>query len=210
VDAKALEFYEKHQPFGLFWARSRRNEFREVFNQHVHVPPVSGRLSVLDVGFGRLEELYKLLDYLPETTLVGLEVYGKRMKGMAHELKVYGHIRVVRGDLDTLDFDEAYFHLVCGFNVLPLVADPAPPLAALARSVKRKGNLLLSFDLLAGPDGSPEAASVKRLAPYRKHGVAVNLRPESYWTEQVAAVGFRIEKSFRTKSQTFYLWAVRP
>lgn len=209
MDPKALEFFEKHQPFGLFWARSRRNELREVFNQHVHVPAVSGRLSVLDVGFGRLDELYKLLDYLPETTLVGLEVYGKRMKGMAHELKVYGHIRVVRGDLDALDFDEEYFHLVCAFNVLHLVADPAPPLCALARSVKKKGNLLLSFDLLAGPDGQVEPHAVKRLAPYQKHGVKVALHPDAYWKDQVAAAGFRVEKTFRTKSKTFYIWATR-
>lgn len=187
-----IHFFEKKQSFPFFYGRSRKKELKELFSKHFTVPaPKDGRLNVLDIGFGKVAELYALMDHLPQAVLVGMEVYDKKIKSLARELKDLGNMRVVRGDLDALAFEEEYFDCVFAFNVLPFSSDPVAALTGIHRILKKKASFVFSIDS-------------KGLEKYLSTGISVKTDPPSEWEKRAQQAGFKIQKTYTSQRGVWY------
>lgn len=135
-------WFEKYSP-GFFYNGNHKKEIRELF---VKVPRLleirKGR--VLDIGFGSTSELFNLSENMDVDYVVGIDVYEKKMKKLAHELKDYGTYRVFQGDINALDFEDNTFNAIFSFDSLFFANNLNDVIAQMAKCLTKKGELVLS------------------------------------------------------------------
>ncbi len=195
------QFFEKKQSFGLFYGRKRRKEIKELFSKHFSLPAAKeGRLNALDIGFGKVSELYVLMDHLRNAVLVGLDVYEKKMKSLARELKDLGNMRVLRGDMDHMDFEEEYFDVIFAFNVLHLSQNPGEVFKGIYRILKKKSAFIFSLDMFEGSSSfNPE-----KIESLRVTGNPVHILPTKTWEQYAVQAGFKIQKTYTSAGGLWY------
>ena len=168
----STEYFDKHYSPGLFRGRRRKKELKELIHKAGEKSfELLKAENILDVGFFSLAELQTLGDLHEKPQIVGVDVFNKKMKRMAREIKDIPSISVIRGDINHLEFEPMYFDLVYCLNVLYLALDLKAVLKTLFTILRKKSHLVIELDItdtLSSPNQKKyDEASI----PYLRIGV---------------------------------------
>lgn len=164
-NAQHTWFENRYSP-GFFYGGKHKKEVREILLKS-SVDRIS-KGCVLDIGFGDTSELTLLSEYIDVNYVVGVDVYKKKMKSMAHELKDFGTYRIFPGDINDLDFEEKYFDAVVALNSFYFVQDEDKVTERVSAILKKKGCFILSFDVFEGGETKREKQYNKNNVSYKK------------------------------------------
>ncbi|MBD3216451.1 MAG: methyltransferase domain-containing protein [Candidatus Lokiarchaeota archaeon] len=186
-----IAYFEKKYSPGFFYGGRHRKDLRHLFEHYSFPVPDDERINILDIGFGSTDELLLIHEYFPRSIIVGLDVYKKKMKSLAQAIKEWNTISVLSGDLNSLDFNEHYFDLICAFNSLCFSEHLGETLGELERLLKKRRTLVFSFDIYDGHD-SPNRQQ------YDKNGIRYLIPAESSIAEELNRLPFKEVDSYRS------------
>ncbi|HBE01829.1 MAG: hypothetical protein A2096_07060 [Spirochaetes bacterium GWF1_41_5] len=176
---KAQEFFEKQFSEGFFYSGRHKKNLKELFAL-IRVPEAP---VILDIGFGEPSELIFLNETFAGSTVVGLDIYEKKMKGITHGLREFNRIRVFRGDINALEFEEEYFNAIFSFNSFYFSRSAESVLAAILGSLKRKGVFALELDFYSGHKSRNQAV-------YDKYNIEYNTCQADHLLENMKNLRF--------------------
>lgn len=102
-----------------------------------------GQASVLDVGCGTGEVIFRLAAKYPQASFVGVDLEEPHLERARARCAEFGdRVRFETGDATALGFDAASFDLAVCRHVLQAVPDPAVVLAEIARVLRPGGTLV--------------------------------------------------------------------
>jgi len=202
VTPEHRHFFETKFSPGLFYGFGHKKDIKELFNAFPSVRENhTDKTSALDVGFGSTSELYTLAEINPVNRLVGIDVYARRMKSIARELKDFPSISAMQGDINNLVFENDYFNFVYAFNVLYLADNLTSFCAEVCRILKRKGWFLLMNNIRAGKTGARIAGQLARAK------ITVHENTETEIITALNSAGFKAVQHACTSRETFILSA---
>ncbi|HEX2212216.1 MAG TPA: methyltransferase domain-containing protein [Mycobacterium sp.] len=183
--ATARQLGRPHGPFGLVVARKLNRSNERAIVAAVDATGAGPGAVVADVGFGGGVGLRMLLDRVGRAGAVhGVEVADTMLRrarrGFAADIAA-GRLRLHRGSLTALPFDDASLDVAVTVNTLYFVSDLEAACAELARVIRPGGRVVIGI-------GDPD---VMRHAPFTAYGFT--LRPVDEIRAVLAGTGLTVE-----------------
>ncbi|HMB01806.1 MAG TPA: class I SAM-dependent methyltransferase [Spirochaetota bacterium] len=195
TDEHTVTYFEKYYSQGFFGNRKHKKDLKKILNTSAALCK-GKRPHILDIGFGKIDELLEINNVFPYATIVGTDIYGKKMARLSRALKEQNNITVFNGDINEPDFEADYFDFIFAFNVLYFADNLHETLKKIFTFLKKGGWFVFTLDIY-GQHSSPNQKK------YNKNNIKYNIYNKESLLKSLQSINFKKTEVFYTEKKQY-------